>query len=172
MRIFLIGYMGSGKSTVGKKLSDQLGYNFVDTDQRFEELYKISIPDFFAKYGEELFRKMERNILLELKDSEDIVISTGGGTSCYSDNMEHMKSSGLTIFLSMSVDNLATRLTFARKKRPLVTDLKGRKLVEYIENQLSNRLLYYCNADYTIDINDKKLETITLSILQYLKQLR
>lgn len=166
MKIFLIGYMGSGKSTVGKLLSNRMGFDFVDTDQKFEEIYKISIPDFFSKYGEDVFRVMERKVLLDTFSSDNIIISTGGGTSCYSDNLELMKACGTTVFLSMSIENLAIRLTLARKKRPLLTDLKGKQLVDHISKQLSNRLSYYCNADITIDINNKNLETITLLILQ------
>jgi len=170
MRIFLIGYMGSGKSTVGRILSRHLGFEFIDTDQKFEETYRISITDFFSKYGEENFRLMERKILQETFQTDNLIISTGGGTSCYFDNLGLMKKSGITIFLSMNVENLTNRLIHARKKRPLLMDMQVDQLHDHIHHQLEKRLSYYCLADITIDINGLTPDRIIDSILEQISR--
>ena len=118
-RIFIIGYMCSGKSSISRKLASRLGYNSFDTDDLFEEKYHVSVNDFFEKYGEDYFRKFEAEILRKTGDLRKVVISTGGGTPCYYDNMKWMKDNGMTVFIKVSPTTAYNRLVTAKRKRPL-----------------------------------------------------
>ena len=109
-RIFLMGYMGAGKTTVGKKLSKQLNLSFIDLDYYIEGRYHKEIRQLFAEKGEEAFRDIERRMLHEVASFEDVLISTGGGTPCFFDNMDFMNEAGTTVYLKVSVDELANRL--------------------------------------------------------------
>ena len=106
-RIFLIGYMGAGKTTVGKALAKSMDLSFIDLDVYIENRFRKQISSIFAEKGEDGFRKIEQNMLHEVSDFEDCVISTGGGTPCFFDNMEYMKQHGTTVYLQVSVDELA-----------------------------------------------------------------
>lgn len=117
-KIFLIGYMGSGKSTAGKKLAAELGYAFIDLDHFLEKEYQQTIPEIFAARGEAEFRNMEHNTLKKVLEKSDVVISAGGGTPCYFNNMELMNNNGITIYLKMSVDALETGWLTLRKTPP------------------------------------------------------
>jgi shikimate kinase len=117
-KIFITGYMGSGKSTAGKKLASELGYEFIDLDHFIETEYKQTIPEIFASKGEKEFRSMENNTLKKvLEKKKDAVVACGGGTPCYFNNMELMNNNGITIYLKMSVDALVSRLLQAKEKR-------------------------------------------------------
>ena len=151
MRIFIIGYMGAGKSTVGKRLANKLGINFIDLDDAFEAKYRYSIPRFFDHFGEEKFRDLEHECLKDIiRDNERAVISTGGGTACYMDNMSLMQESGTTIYLKMHPKSLAHRLNRARRLRPVVRDVQNNDMQEFVEEQLDEREVYYNQADITI----------------------
>lgn len=115
-RIFIIGYMCSGKSSISRKLASRLGYNSFDTDDLFEEKYHVSVNDFFEKYGEDYFRKFEAEILRKTGDLRKVVISTGGGTPCYYDNMKWMKDNGMTVFIKVSPTTAYNRLVTAKKR--------------------------------------------------------
>ncbi len=145
-RIYLIGFMGVGKTTVGKKLAQQLGYSFVDLDDFFEEKFKIEIHDFFSKYDEQLFRKLEHDRLLKTFDMHGVVVSTGGGTPCYHHGIEDINRHGLSVFLDMPPAAIAHRLLHARQKRPLVMGKTGKELTLFIENKLAERLTCYEKA--------------------------
>jgi shikimate kinase len=149
-KIFLIGYMGSGKSTVGKKLAAELGYSFIDLDHFLENEYQQTIPEIFASKGEAEFRSMEHNTLKKVLEKSNVVISAGGGTPCYFNNMELMNNNGITIYLKMSVDGLVNRLVHAKEKRPLIENKTEPELRAFITRQLEKREDFYNQAQYTI----------------------
>ena len=163
MRIFLIGYMGSGKSTVGKKLAAKLDFNFVDVDSFIEQEYKISINDFFKKYGEEKFRDIEHLALLEIIENDNLIISTGGGLPCFNNNMQIIKENGVSIYLKLNVNGLYSRLVNSKKKRPLIQGMAEDDLKKFIEKQLSEREQYYLQSDFIVEginVDYKNLKAI------------
>jgi len=125
-KIYLIGFMGSGKSTTGKKLASGLGWSFVDLDKKIEEETGRKIPEIFSKQGEEYFREVERRVLRAMESLSEVVISTGGGAPCYHDNMEHMLGNGITIYLKLTPVQLKQRLAVSKGERPLIKDVKGK----------------------------------------------
>ncbi|MGN0032296.1 MAG: shikimate kinase [Candidatus Limimorpha sp.] len=149
-RIYIIGYMCSGKSSVSRKLAGRLGYHSCDTDDLFEERYHVSVNDFFNKYGEGYFRKFESEILKNTAGMHRTVVSTGGGTPCYFDNMEWMKENGKTVFIKVSPATVFNRLAMAKRKRPLVNGKTSDELMEYIENHYGSRLSIYEQADLIV----------------------
>jgi len=150
-RIFLIGYMGSGKTTVGKLLAEILGYSFVDMDAYIEEKQFKSVSQIFAEKGEPEFRLLEQNCLHEVADFEEVVISTGGGAPCFFDNMEFMNSKGTTIYLGFTPAELALRLEASHaNKRPLLANRKGEELSQFIADGLAMREPFYTQANYTV----------------------
>lgn len=152
-RIILVGFMAAGKTTLGKALARELGLQFIDLDHFIECRYHSTISQLFAERGEEAFRQIERNILHEVTEFEEVVIATGGGTPCFYDNMEHMISKGITVFLDASVDVIHTRLTIARIQRPLVKGKSAEELRQYIIGMLEQRKPYYTRAQYTFCAN-------------------
>ena len=126
--IYILGFMGSGKSTSGKKLASLLGWSFIDLDKRIEEHTGLTIPEIFSRYGETFFRNVETEILRSLKSHVNTVISTGGGTPCHDDNMDYMLETGLTIYLKLTPDQLKNRLSGSKGERPLIKDVKKGKL--------------------------------------------
>ena len=160
MRIYLIGYMASGKSKFGRLLAKKLNYGFLDIDYLFEERFHISVFDFFEKYNENAFRKIERNLLNETIDMEDVVISTGGGTPCFFDNMKVIKQSGISIYLHWDVASLLMRLTLMKRKRPLLKDVPQNELKGKVTAQLAEREFYYRQADLIIKGQDIDLEAL------------
>ncbi|WP_430810581.1 MULTISPECIES: shikimate kinase [unclassified Carboxylicivirga] len=150
-RIFLIGFMGSGKSTLGRRLKSELHWDFIDLDDYFENRYQSSIKQYFADFGEEAFREAEQQILREVSVKGKVVIATGGGTPCHFNNMELINSCGLSIYIKLSVDTLADRLSKARQVRPLIMGMSGAALKDYIHNTLMQRELYYNQASIVVD---------------------
>ena len=127
--IYLIGFMGSGKSTTGKKLADRLKWSFIDLDERIELETGMKIPDIFSKHGELYFRKVESEILRSLISESKTVISTGGGTPCFADNMKYMLETGLTIYLKMTPGQLNSHLISSSGERPLIKDIGKSELI-------------------------------------------
>ncbi|MFZ4520391.1 MAG: shikimate kinase [Bacteroidales bacterium] len=160
VRIYLIGYMASGKSNFGRLLATKLGYAFIDLDYLFEERFRISVLDFFEKYDEQVFRKIERSLLHETLDMEDIVISTGGGTPCFFDNMDFIKYSGTSIYLYWTVPALVQRLRMVKRKRPLLKDVPPSDLEDKVIVHLAQRELFYTRADYTVQGEGFDLENL------------
>lgn len=152
-RILLIGFMAAGKTTLGKALARDLGLQFIDLDHYIENRYHSTISQLFAERGEEGFRQIERNMLHEVTEFEDVIIATGGGTPCFYDNMEYMNSMGVTVFLQASVDVIFTRLTIARVQRPLVKGKSADELRQYITAMLEQRNPYYIRAHHTFCAN-------------------
>lgn len=150
-RIFLIGYMGAGKTTLGKALARALGVPFIDLDWYIEERFHKSIPQLFAERGEEGFRTLERNMLHEAGEFENVVISTGGGTPCFFDNMDYMNAQGATVFLDVPTDVLFRRLQGATQQRPILQGKTDDELRDFIGRALAGRLPYYTRARYRLD---------------------
>ena len=152
-RILLIGFMAAGKTTLGKALARELGLQFIDLDHYIENRYRSTVSQLFAERGEEAFRQIERNMLHEVAEFEDVIIATGGGTPCFFDNMDYMNGQGTTVFLEASVDTIHTRLTIARTQRPLVAQKTADELRDYIIQMLELRKPYYSRAHHTFCAN-------------------
>jgi len=151
MRVYLIGYMASGKSNLGQQLAAALGYAFADIDYLFEERYRISVFDFFEKYDEDSFRKIERKLLHETLAMDNTVISTGGGTPCFFDNMDFIADAGISVYLHWPVEPLLCRLRAVRKKRPLLNKVQPDDLDRWVKGHLAEREKYYHRADYLFE---------------------
>ena len=143
MRIFLTGYMGCGKSTIGRKVAAQMGINFIDLDKYIEERYFKSVPDIFAQEGEAAFRLKERQALLEVSEFEEIVVGTGGGAPCFFDNMQLMNQAGITIYLAPDNETLACRLLRSKTDRPLIAGKSKEELLIFIQQALEKRAPFY-----------------------------
>ena len=168
MKIFLLGYMGSGKSYIGKLLSDKLGYDFLDLDIEIEKRLGLSITNIFQKKGEVFFRKLERTTLEELIDRQQpAVVSLGGGTPCYGNNMELIKNGEevKSFYLKLDIENLTNRLSQEKEQRPMISHLEDReKLEEFIRKHLFERSFYYNQSNYVINCNSKSSDKIIAEI--------
>jgi shikimate kinase len=151
-RIFLIGYMGAGKTTLGKALSKQMNLSFVDLDHFIEERYHQTIRRIFEEKGEDGFREIERDTLREAGRLEDAVISTGGGTPCFYENMAFMNATGTTVYLKLSVDELMKRIEPYRHTRPVLENRSGEALKQFMELSLSERSRYYEQAHILLPV--------------------
>jgi shikimate kinase len=160
MRIYLIGFMGSGKTTVGKKLAKKLGYDFVDLDQLIELKCKTTIDVLFEKYDEDAFRILENKTLTETAGADNMVVATGGGTPCFYDNMTWMGAHGLTVYLKLDPGSLSDRLHASKRMRPLLKGKTKPELVDYVHGKLAEREKYYMQAD--IIVKGENLEMNTL----------
>ena len=153
-RIYLIGYMGAGKTTLGAPIAQRLGWTFIDLDVYIENRRHKTVSELFALYGEDKFREIERDILREVSTFENVIISTGGGTPCFFDNLELMNQSGMTIYLQVEVPVLFERLKLGRRKRPKLRDKNDEELLQFIKDGLSARLPIYEQAFLHVDAND------------------
>ena len=164
MRIYLVGYMGAGKSTTSKRLANKLGWEAYDTDRLFEERFKISINDFFHKYDANLYRKLETQILHDTLKYDNAVIATGGGTPCFNNNMEWMNQHGFTVFLKVSPQSAISRLSQSKVKRPILIDKTQEELAEFIMKNYAERLPFYEQAQLTFKGEDCDVEQLTTLI--------
>lgn len=144
--MFLIGYMGSGKTTLGRAVSHESGMQFIDLDLYIENRFHTSVSAIFAEKGEDGFRRIERDILREVGEFENVIIACGGGTPCFFDNMDYMNSRGLTVYLDCPVDRLFSRLSVARAKRPLIARMSDEELRGFISSALAARMPHYSKA--------------------------
>lgn len=149
--IFLIGYMAAGKTTLGRRAAELLQVEFIDLDAYIEARYRKRVADLFAERGEAGFRDIERRMLHEVAEFDNVLVATGGGTPCFFDNMDYMRTRGVTVYLSASVPTLCRRLLRARVKRPLVMGKSAEELGDYIAQMLKQRETYYLQADHTFD---------------------
>ncbi|MBW6500938.1 MAG: shikimate kinase [Bacteroidales bacterium] len=159
-KIYLIGFMGSGKSTAGKKLAAGLDWDFIDLDKRIEQETGLTIPEIFLRYGEQYFRETETRLLRELEPVSRTVVSTGGGAPCSGDNMDFMLGTGLAIYLKLTPRQLSVRLSESKGERPLIKNISKEKLPDYISEKLSQREKYYSRAAITVDGTYTDFETI------------
>ena len=160
MRIYLIGYMGCGKSTVGKRLAKHAGLQFIDMDHYIEKRNCKTVPQLFEEFGEEGFRKRERKALEELSEFTDVVIATGGGAPCFFDNIDLMNRTGKTIYLNIDPKILASRLLKSKTERPLIKGKSKEDLIDFIDETLKKRNAFYKQAHYEITQPDVDLDEV------------
>ena len=170
MKIVLLGYMGSGKSTIGKLLAINLGMPFIDLDEYIETVEESSIKIIFKEKGEVYFRKKEAESLRQvLSQSNDVVLSIGGGTPCYADNMRAISEVTQNgIYLKLSIPKLVKRLSIAKSSRPLIKNIPDEDLPEFIAKHLFERSFFYEQAINKIDCDDKSPEEIIAEIKKVL----
>ena len=170
-RIFLIGYMGSGKTTLGNAYARAMQLQFIDLDWYIEERFHKTVQELFEERKEDGFREIERNMLHEVAEFEDVIIACGGGTPCFFDNMEYMNGKGETVFLDASPEVLFRRLKIAKSKRPLLMDKSDEELMDVIQNALRIRIPFYSQAKYVFNAESlEDREQISCSV-QRLKTL-
>lgn len=158
--VYIIGFMGSGKSTTGRKLAAALRWSFIDLDRRIEEVAGKTIPRIFSEDGEDRFREIETDVLKSLDQEKKTVVSTGGGTPCHGDNMDYMLQTGVTVYLKMTPVNLAKRLLESAGERPLLRNIPDGQLPGFIEEKLSYRDQWYGKADITVDGTSVNIELL------------
>ena len=175
-RLFLIGYMGAGKTTMGKLLAKTEELEFVDLDLFIESRYQKSIGEIFESVGEHKFREIENNILKEVSEFEDVVISTGGGTACFFDSMPFMNQMGTTIYLKSSPEALAKRLSGFKDKRPLIKNKSEIELLEFISDNLKKREPFYNQAHLIFNTGEfesvEEAEILVDELITELKKLK
>lgn len=154
MVFFLIGYMGAGKTTIGKLLAKKLNWQFIDVDSFIENRYHQTITAIFEKRGECGFRELERRTLEEISNFENVVISTGGGLPCFFDNMDLMNRKGVTIYLKSSAEDLINRLNTERQSRPLIRGKSIEELQYFVETNLEKREPFYNKSQLIFDVKN------------------
>jgi len=167
MKIVLLGYMASGKSVIGKALAKKLHLKSIDLDSYIEKKEKLSIAKIFETKGEIAFRMMEHAYLKEILFSNDkYILSVGGGTPCYAGNIDLITNHSNSFYLKASIETLFNRITNEKNKRPLVKDILHTNLKEFIAKHLFERNLFYNQASYLIDVNDKTIDEIVNSLTE------
>lgn len=158
-RFFLVGFMGSGKTAMGKLLAKRHGLTFIDLDSYIENKFRRTVALIFAEDSESGFREIEKKCLHEVAEFEDVVIATGGGAPCFYDNMDFMNQCGETIYIRLTPEHLAERLSSSKAGvRPLLNDKSGEELKQYITETLQKREPYYLRAKHIIEGTDEEIE--------------
>ena len=172
-RIILIGYMGAGKTTIGRALAKELGLSFYDLDWYIENRRHKKVAQIFAEQGEEGFRQIEHNMLHEVAEFEDIILSCGGGTPCFFDNIDYMNSLAQVVYLRCEPEVLHRHLLMGKVERPLLKGKNPDELIGFIREQLATREPYYNKAQYQLDVslmdNFEKIKTTVDKLKQLLK---
>lgn len=171
VRVFLMGFMGAGKTTLGKALAKDLGVSFIDLDQYIESRFIKSVTQIFASRGEQGFREIESRLLREVGEFDDVIVSCGGSTPLIGDNMEYMLQHGQTVYLKCNNDTLLRRLKAARSQRPLIASKNDQELALFIESETARREPGYLKAEYIcpgdrLESRDQISETV-----DYIEQL-
>ncbi len=165
---FLIGFMGCGKTYNGKLLAKKIGFDFFDMDDEIEDKSGKSIKEIFNKYGEQYFRKYEREVLLELSKKKHSVVATGGGTPCFFDNIDIINNSGISFYLKCSADFLSDRLIKMKNQRPLIASKKDKnELKKYIDDLLNNREPFYLKSTHILEAENINIENIVSIVKDY-----
>ena len=151
--IILIGYMCVGKTTIGKELAKRRGQMFYDLDWYIEERFRKRVPQIFAEEGEEAFRKKERNMLHEVAEFENVVVSCGGGTPCFFDNIDYMNQAAEVIYLKASPETILSHLKISKGKRPLLEGMSPEELQTFVTDQIQTREDFYLRARHVVDID-------------------
>ncbi|HLN53708.1 MAG TPA: shikimate kinase [Lentimicrobium sp.] len=166
--VFLIGYMGSGKSTAGKKLANRLKFDFVDVDAAIEQMTGKPVAKIFSDEGEDQFRQLEHSIIKSLTARKNVVIATGGGAPCFFDNIQLMNSKGVTVYLKMAPGALAKRIIESKSERPLLKYVANEDLPAYINIHLQQREVYYKRAEIVVDGENLKIDELSQLVLKYI----
>lgn len=151
--IILIGYMCVGKTTIGKELAKRRGQMFYDLDWYIEERFRKRVPQIFAEEGEEAFRKKERNMLHEVAEFENVVVSCGGGTPCFFDNIDYMNQAAEVIYLKASPETILSHLKISKGKRPLLEGMSPEELQTFVTDQIKTREDFYLRARHVVDVD-------------------
>lgn len=151
--IILIGYMCVGKTTIGKELAKRRGQMFYDLDWYIEERFRKRVPQIFAEEGEEAFRKKERNMLHEVAEFENVVVSCGGGTPCFFDNIDYMNQAAEVIYLKASPETILSHLKISKGKRPLLEGMSPEELQTFVTDQIQKREDFYLRARHVVDVD-------------------
>ncbi len=166
-KIFLVGFMGSGKSFLGKKLAQKLDYLFIDSDQWIEKITLLSPSEYFSKKGEPEFRKMEGIFLQQFMNTTDCVIATGGGLPAFNNHMDIMKRNGMVIYVKLSHLSLIHRLKSSQNKRPLLSGLNSKEMEGKVKSLLEEREPFYNQAHITLKGENLKIDSIIHEIEKY-----
>ena len=169
MNIYLVGYMYSGKTTVGRQLARRLGYRFVDLDQALESRYHTTVPLLFQRYGETAFRQLEQQELHGTAELDSTVVSTGGGCPCHADNMQWINAHGISVYLDVSLERLVGRAEKSRKQRPVLSGKSPEELREAIATQLSQRLPLYQQAQIHFPADDPDIDHLAEMLARYVQ---
>ncbi len=159
--VFLIGYMGSGKSTAGKKLAGRLKYDFIDVDAEIEKMTGKSVSQIFADEGEDQFRQVEHSIIKSLCSRKNVIVATGGGAPCFFDNIDLMNAGGVTVYLKMHPSSLAKRIIDSATERPLLKYVANEDLPLYVAEHLAKREFFYNKAKLTIQGENLKVDDLS-----------
>ena len=170
MVFYIIGYMGAGKSSVGREVAKRTGLGFVDMDREVEKLHGMPVAAIFDRDGEKVFRKSEREVLEQLAGcDEDIVVSCGGGTPCQGDNMALMNETGKTVYLKLSPEKLIKRLRPGQDKRPILKGMDSDRMLEFIRRMLPEREPHYMQASMIIDCDALSDDSICGYVADYVR---
>ena len=168
-RIFLIGFMGAGKTSIGKELSAKMKCSFVDLDLFIERRYHQTVRQIFEEKGEDVFREIEYKALREVAEFEDVVISTGGGTPCFHLNMKFMNAQGTTVYLKVSNEELVRRINLNKNTRPLLKDFADDALSRFVEETMAKRTLFYEQAKIIFSTEKKNITWDVFSLMKLLE---
>lgn len=170
MLIFLIGFMGAGKSSQAKKLAARLSFEAVDLDELIEKANKQSVSEIFNLKGEQFFRKVECETLRTISEKQNAVVATGGGTPCFFDNMQWMNEKGITVYLKLHPGTVYHRIAPSKSKRPLICDMNNADLMEFIMETMTVRAPFYNQAKIQISGLNLKTEDLVNALQPFLKQ--
>lgn len=169
-RIYLLGFMGAGKTTVGKALAKQLNWTFLDLDHYIESVSGQTVSEIFSEEGEGAFRNRERQALEDTFRMERVVVATGGGCPCFLDNMDAIRARGFAVFLDCVPADLARRLRGQRHDRPLLSDLEDGELENFISNLLHQRRPVYLTADLVVDAG-RNVSTVVNDLVMWFRKM-
>ncbi len=158
--IILIGFMGCGKSTLGKKLAKKFNFEFLDSDKEIEKNENLTVSEIFEKYGERYFRDLEKNFLLSIQDKKNIVLSTGGGLPCFNENMNLLNTLGTTLYIKLHPIELTKRILDSKTVRPLAKDKSKEELYTFVYELLQKREVFYSKATYILSGKEQNVKFI------------
>ncbi len=169
MRYYLTGFMGSGKSYVGKRVAERLGYDFIDLDEYIEQSAGITISEIFQFKGESYFRQLEKDCLKAASKKENVIIATGGGTPCFFDNMAFINKNGVCLYIRVNPLVLVQRLRNETAQRPLIAHKNDKELLQFIQQKLAERSPYYEQADIIYEIQTGNEDIVNEVIAVFLR---
>lgn len=168
MIIFLIGYMGAGKTSLATKLAARTGFKKIDTDKEIEKQEGLSVSEIFAQKGEDYFREKERDFLLTLNPDDKLIVSTGGGLPCFHDNMKLINAKGISFYIRLSAEKLFERLEASKENRPLIKNKNADEMLQFIRKHLEQRETFYFGATHTINGN-RRFSQLCEEVIRTLK---